>query len=175
QLDRLGDRGDHRPVLAADAVDGLETDSHAGQEGLLTDRPEPIDDDVARPIGVAISGGPGQADDTAGAERCQPVQGRTDGLHARRSSLATSVPEPAPRPGPGQVLAPMWYRPSTGVRWPGWAANGRQRKFWSSASEPPYGSPCARLGFAAWRSAGESATRLRIAPSRFGACLAIRC
>ena len=40
-------------------------------------------------------------------------------------------------PGPGWVLAPMWNRPSTAVRWPGAAASGRQRKFWSSAHEPP--------------------------------------
>src|SRR5947209_5273023 len=82
QLDRLGDRGDHRPVLSADAVHRLETDSNAGQHGLLADRPKPLEDDVPRPIGVAVSGGPGQADDTTGTERSQPVQGRTDGLHA---------------------------------------------------------------------------------------------
>src|SRR5438445_496975 len=102
QLDRLGDRGDHRPVLSADAVHRLETDSNAGQHGLLADRPKPLEDDVPRPIGVAVSGGPGQR--------------RRRTRRARRSSLATSVPDPAPSPGPGQVLAPMWYSPSTGVR-----------------------------------------------------------
>ena len=64
-------------------------------------------------------------------------QRRTRKRRGRRSSFATIVPEPAPRPGPGQVLAPMWKTPSTGVRCPGWAGNGRHRKFWSSASEPP--------------------------------------
>ena len=53
-------------------------------------------------------------------------------------------------------------------------ANGRQRKFWSSASEPLYGSPWTRFGFAAWRSAGERVVRPRIDDSRFGTCLAIR-
>ena len=53
------------------------------------------------------------------------------------SCCATSVPEPPPSPGPGCVLAPMCQTPGTGVRWPGCEASGRQRKFWSSASEPP--------------------------------------
>jgi hypothetical protein len=58
-----------------------------------------------------------------------------------KSSVATSVPEPAPRPGPGQVLAPMCQSRSTAVACPGLRGNGRQRKFWSSESAPPYGSP----------------------------------
>ena len=53
------------------------------------------------------------------------------------SFRATIVPEPAPRPGPGQVLAPICHSRSTGVVCPGLLPNGRQRKFWSSASEPP--------------------------------------
>ena len=64
------------------------------------------------------------------ARRSAPVGGS-------RSSWATSVPEPAPSPGPGQVLAPMCQSRSTGVRWPGRLGNGRQRKFWSRASDPP--------------------------------------
>jgi len=49
-----------------------------------------------------------------------------DGLS---SLCATSVPEPAPRPGPGHVLAPMCQRRSTDVACPGLRANGRHRKF----------------------------------------------
>src|SRR5437763_1934746 len=81
------------------------------------------------------------------------------GSLGRSSSRATRVPEPPPSPGPGQVLAPMWKRFRTGVRCPGCCVNGRQRKFWSSASEPEYGSPRSRLILAACRSAGESTTR----------------
>src|SRR3954470_7249360 len=91
------------------------------------------------------------------------------------NSRATSVPEPPPRPGPGHVLAPMWKRLRTGVRCPGCCAKGRQRKFWSSASEPEYGSPRSRLMFAACRSAGESTMRLRTEASRLGMCRASRC
>ena len=68
----------------------------------------------------------------------------------------------------------MWYSPSTGVAWPGCWGKGRQRKFWSSESAPEYGSPPARLTFAASRSAGESTTRFRIDDSRFGAWRASR-
>src|SRR5581483_8027747 len=97
------------------------------------------------------------------------------GAGGLRSSAATSVPDPPPSPGPGQVLAPMCQRPSTVVEWPGLCANGRQRKFWSSASAPPYGSPWRRLTFRRSRSCGPSATRRRTAESRFGTCFAIRC
>jgi hypothetical protein len=62
----------------------------------------------------------------------------------------------------------MCHRRSTAVAWPGLAANGRQRKFWSSASDPEYGSPWWRLMLAASRSAGERTTRLRSDDSRFG-------
>ena len=109
-----------------------------------------------------------------------PVRGRRNELSrptsrcaARRLQQAPSrraCPEPAPSPGPGHVLAPIWKTRSTGVRCPGWRANGRQRKFWSSASEPEYGSPRSRLMFASWRSAGDSTTRCRIEDSRFGMC-----
>src|SRR5204862_8248686 len=94
-------------------------------------------------------------------------------LH-RSSLFATSVPEPAPSPGPGCVLAPICQRPLTGVRCPGRDGSGRQSRFWSSASEHEYGSPWWRLTLAACRSAGESTTRFRIAPSKLGACRAIR-
>ena len=90
------------------------------------------------------------------------------------SCCATSAPLPPPSPGPGCVDAPMCQTPSTGVRCPGCDASGRQRKFWSSASEPPYGSPLTRLMFASCRSAGESETRSRIDDSRFGMCRASR-
>src|SRR5207248_3607732 len=43
---------------------------------------------------------------------------------SRSNSWATIVPEPAPRPGPGCVLAPMCQRPATGVRWPGSEGRG---------------------------------------------------
>ena len=88
---------------------------------------------------------------------------------ARRQRAATAAASAAPArracpsrrrgPGPGQVLAPMCQRRSTGVAWPGLRANGRQRKFWSSESAPPYGSPCRRFTFSRSRSAGESTTR----------------
>ena len=45
------------------------------------------------------------------------------------SFRATIAPEPAPRPGPGQVLAPICHSRSTGVVCPGLLPNGRQRKF----------------------------------------------
>ena len=77
------------------------------------------------------------------------------------SFCATSVPEPAPRPGPGQVLAPMCQSRSTGVVCPGLRPNGRQRKFWSSESEPPYGSPCRRLTFVRSRSCGPERDALQ--------------
>ena len=51
-------------------------------------------------------------------------------------AAAGSVPEPAPRPGPGCVLAPICQRPATRVRCPGSPGRGRQRRFWSSAQEP---------------------------------------
>src|SRR5437773_1905132 len=88
--------------------------------------------------------------------------------------FATSVPEPAPRPGPGWVLAPICQSRRTGVACPGLAANGRQSRFWSSASAPEYGSPWWRLMFATCRSAGDRPTRLRMADSGFGACATIR-
>ena len=70
------------------------------------------------------------------------VSGRHDfRVDLRAATDPDELPEPAPRPGPGCVLAPMCQRRSTGVRWPGLAANGRQRKFWSRESEPEYGSP----------------------------------
>src|SRR6185312_198418 len=50
--------------------------------------------------------------------------------------FATSVPEPAPRPGPGWVLAPICHSRFTGVACPGLADDGRHSRFWSSASEP---------------------------------------
>ena len=53
-------------------------------------------------------------------------------------------------------------------------ANGRQRKFWSSDSAPPYGSPATRLTFIRSRSCGPSTTRCTIDDSRFGMCRASR-
>ena len=271
ELDGLGKGRDHRPVLPADAVDRLQTDTHTCTRGFVPDRPQSFDD------GVAIVARSRQANDAAGLERGEPVERRADRLdpllrllrafhqrqrqdrrHRRnrggraeptrlellerlrvaagreldlphadpvhagsgvgadvgrerrcqgrdlrdretRPDAGDSMPVPAAQtrraarraaappaaatepsrpgfrsrrrgPGPGHVLAPMWKRPSTAVRWPGWRANGRQRKFWSSASEPEYGSPRSRLMFAFWRSAGDSTTRRRIEDSRFGTC-----
>src|SRR6266446_4765301 len=69
ELDRLGERRDHRPVLPADAVDRLEADAHAGAGRFLTDRAQPFDD------GVAILARPCQANDTARLERGEAVYG----------------------------------------------------------------------------------------------------
>ena len=62
----------------------------------------------------------------------------------------------AAEPGPGMrrradVPDALDRRPVARLR-----GERRQRKFWSSASEPPYGSPWTRLMFASCRSAGES-------------------
>jgi hypothetical protein len=45
----------------------------------------------------------------AGPLRIKPLNRRASRCAAAgcSNSVATSVPEPAPRPGPGQVLAPM--------------------------------------------------------------------
>ena len=99
---------------------------------------------------------------------------RCETRRLRAARCATSVPEPAPRPGPGQVLAPMCHSRSTGVACPGLRGNGRQRKFWSSASAPPYGSPCRRLTFAARGRAGRARRACTIDDSRFGMCRASR-
>ena len=57
-------------------------------------------------------------------------------LPDHRSDFATSVPEPAPRPGPGWVDAPMCQSRSTCVLCPGRPGRGRQIRFWSSEHEP---------------------------------------
>ena len=91
------------------------------------------------------------------------------------SSCATSVPEPAPRPGPGQVLAPMCQSRSTGVAWPGLRGNGRQRKFWSSESAPPYGIAVAQVDVQPLEVGGRERRRAGATlDSRFGMCRASR-
>ena len=109
-----------------------------------------------RAVGVRLTDG-----ETIEAERAVVASVTPTQLHER---LLADV----------DVPAPTCQSRSTGVAWPGLLPNGRQRKFWSSASAPPYGSPCRRLTFARWRSCGPSANRFRSDDSRFGMCRARR-
>ena len=106
-----------------------------------------------------------------GAERC----GFARCAGAFSSSWATIVPEPAPRPGPGQVLAPMCQSRSTGVRWPGRAPRTAAR----GSSGRARASRCTgrRGAGSGSRPGGRRArghVRATIADSRFGMCRASR-
>ena len=79
------------------------------------------------------------------------VGGRPSSRRANGGSSAVArrgAPLRPRAPGPGWVDAPTCQTPPTGGRDP-MRGSGRQRKFWSSASEPPYGSPWTRLTLAA--------------------------
>jgi hypothetical protein len=72
QLDRIAERRDHRPVLAADTVDRLEPDPHARPLCLAADCSQPFDDCPT------VVTGPGQAHDAARLELGEAMHGRTD-------------------------------------------------------------------------------------------------
>ena len=114
------------------------------------------------------------------AQPPHPVECPLRGARAARSPAPSGAPgRRACRSRPrGRGPARCWRRCARAGRrafgGPGERGNGRQRKFWSSASDPAYGSPWWRFGFAAWRSAGESAVRRSSADSRFGMCRASR-
>ena len=81
---------------------------------------------------------------------------------------------PSRRRGPGRATCSRRCaraaRPAS--RGPGLRGNGRQRKFWSSESAPPYGSPWRRFTFIRSRSAGESTTRCERCSTRDSGCAA---
>ena len=82
------------------------------------------------------------------------------GSEGRKSLCATSVPEPAPRPGPGYVLAPMWQRPSIAVAWPRLRRKrAPEEVLVERRAHPRTDRRGGGSTFAASRSAGESTTR----------------
>ena len=84
QLDRLGDRGRDRPVLATVALVRLERDPQTEPLRLGGDLPQAVDDDARASSGRGRARS-GQADDAAGAERREAVeraQDRVDALAA---------------------------------------------------------------------------------------------
>ena len=82
QLDRLGDRGRDRPLLAAVALVRLERDRDAGQLRLGGERAQAVGDDRARVVGIEAEPRAGQADDAARAEGREPVDRRAERVDA---------------------------------------------------------------------------------------------
>src|SRR5262249_29563402 len=107
-----------------------------------------------------------------------PERGRGQRRRSRRvirvSCCATRWPEPPPRPAPGWVEAPMCQRSRICVACREPAGSGRQRRFWSSSAEPPYGSPATALGLWATRSLGVTMSTESSFVGKSGACLATR-